>query len=112
MVVVTVFDPVQGCTAGLCGPELNETLASFAADLKWLQEQGAQIRRFNLGHDPGEFATNPVVRGLLKKQGMAGLPVTIIGNEVIAASRYPGRDELWDGLCRSRSSDTDPVGTG
>jgi len=112
MIAVTVFDPVQGCAAGLCGAEPDETPANFAADLIWLEAQGVEIRRFSLGHDPGEFATNPVIRDLLKKEGIASLPVTMIGDEVIATSRYPRREELVQGLRRSQASSSDPADPG
>jgi Arsenical resistance operon protein ArsD len=95
MVIVSVFDPVQGCAAGLCGPEQDEALARFAADLEWLQQQGVEVRRFNLGHEPGAFAGNPVVKGLMRSQG---LPVVMVGDAVIAVGRYPSRDELCAGL--------------
>ena len=98
MVTLSVFDPVQGCAVGLCGPEQDEALARFAADLEWLQQRGVEVRRFNLGHEPGAFASNPVVKRLILSEGLASLPVVMVGDAVIAVGRHPGRDELCAGL--------------
>ena len=94
MVTLSVFDPVQGCAVGLCGPEQDEALARFAADLEWLRQRGVEVQRFNLGHDPGAFAGNPAVKGMIRSQGLACLPIVMAGDEVIAIGRHPRRDEL------------------
>ncbi|MEX2621006.1 MAG: arsenic metallochaperone ArsD family protein, partial [Egibacteraceae bacterium] len=56
MVTVEVFDPAMCCSTGVCGPSVDPALARFASDLDWLGEQGAQVRRYNLGQEPGAFA--------------------------------------------------------
>lgn len=89
-----IYDPVQGCAAGLCGPEMNETLERFAADLDWLRQQGVQVQRFNLGHDPGAFAGNPLVKGVIREQGMSGLPAVLVEETVVATGRHPDLAEL------------------
>jgi hypothetical protein len=94
MATLSVFDPVQGCAVGLCGPDQDEALARFAADLEWLQLRGVEVQRFNLGHEPAAFAGNAVVKGLIRSQGLASLPVVMVGDAVIAIGRHPGRDEL------------------
>lgn len=51
-----VFDPALCCSTGVCGPEVDPALVSFAADLEWLRTRGVQVRRFNLAQEPGAFA--------------------------------------------------------
>jgi arsenical resistance operon trans-acting repressor ArsD len=94
VVTLSVFDPLQGCAVGLCGAEQDEALARFAADLEWLRQRGVEVRRFSLGHEPGAFAGNPVIKDLIRSQGLACLPVVMVGDDVIAVGRPPRRDEL------------------
>ena len=35
-----VFDPAMCCSTGVCGVDVDPVLAQFAADLKWVAEQG------------------------------------------------------------------------
>jgi len=32
-----IYDPVLCCSTGVCGPEVDERLVHFAADLEWLR---------------------------------------------------------------------------
>ena len=99
MVLVEVFDPAMCCSTGVCGPSVDPALASFAADLDWLTDQGAQVRRFNLAQEPGMFAERPEVQGALADQGEAALPVVMVDGVLRSAGRYPEREELagWIG---------------
>ena len=51
-----VYDPAMCCSTGVCGPEVDPVLVTFAADLKWVAEQGVIVQRFNLGQEPQAFA--------------------------------------------------------
>lgn len=48
-----VFDPAMCCSTGVCGVDVDPVLAQFAADLKWVEEHGVAVTRYNLGAAAG-----------------------------------------------------------
>jgi hypothetical protein len=97
---IQVFDPALCCSSGVCGVEVDQALVSFAADLDWARQAGAQIERFNLAQQPMAFAETPAVKTFLELSGQEGLPLTLIDGQIALAGRYPSRDDLarWAGL--------------
>lgn len=100
MKTIQVFDPALCCSTGVCGVDVDQQLVSFAADVDWAKQQGAQIERFNLAQQPMAFAENAVVKSFLERSGAEALPVVLVDGAVMLAGRYPSRDELthWAGL--------------
>ncbi|RZI42537.1 arsenite efflux transporter metallochaperone ArsD [Herbaspirillum sp. HC18] len=100
MTTIQIFDPALCCSSGVCGPDVDQQLVTFAADVKWLEQQGIKIERFNLAQQPMAFAENAVVKGLLERSGQEALPVALINGELALAGRYPRRSELarWAGI--------------
>jgi hypothetical protein len=94
MATLTVYDPALCCSTGVCGPDVDEALVRFAADVEWLKRQGVEVRRYNLGQEPGAFAASAVVRGALMREGVDCLPLLLLGEEVVASGVYPERAEL------------------
>ena len=96
---IEVFDPSLCCSTGVCGVDVDQALVTFAADIDWAKQNGAQIERFNLAQKPQAFADNATVRALLEKSGQDGLPLILVDGQQVLAGRYPGRDELagWIG---------------
>jgi hypothetical protein len=62
---IRVFDPALCCSTGVCGPEVDETLVRFAADVEWLKRRGVAVRRHNLVQVAGAFVATRVVREAL-----------------------------------------------
>ncbi len=92
-----VFDPAMCCSTGVCGVDVDPALAQFAADLKWVEEQGVSVVRHNLGQEPQAFATNPdVVKEM--EVGMDRLPVLLVDGRVVATGMYPSRSQLLQKL--------------
>jgi hypothetical protein len=91
---LTVFDPPQCCSTGVCGPSVDPTLAQFAADLHWLANQRVSVERFNLAQQPMAFATNAVVNGALTQSGNACLPLILLNGAIVSQGRYLNRTEL------------------
>lgn len=108
--VLRVFEPALCCNTGVCGPELDEDLVAFTADLEYLRGLGVDIARHNLANDPGAFAATPAVSDFLKVAGSAGLPLVLVDGVTVATGRYPTRAELarFAGL----DLGTDTVGPG
>lgn len=97
---IQIFDPALCCSTGVCGVDADQQLITFAADLDWAKQHGAEVQRFNLAQQPLEFANNSVVRGFLERSGEEALPLTLVNGEVALAGRYPNRTELarWAGI--------------
>ncbi|MDN0084956.1 arsenite efflux transporter metallochaperone ArsD [Crenobacter sp. SG2305] len=100
MRTIQVFDPALCCSTGVCGVDVDQALVSFAADVGWAKQNGANIERFNLAQQPLAFAENATVKGFLERSGHEGLPLILINGEVAMAGRYPTRKELarWVGI--------------
>jgi len=88
-----VFDPAMCCSTGVCGVDVDPVLAQFAADLKWLEEQGVVVQRHNLGQEPQAFADNPAVVKEMEA-GMDRLPILAVDGRIVATGMYPSRAQL------------------
>jgi hypothetical protein len=97
---IQVFDPAMCCSSGVCGVDVDQNLVTFAADVDWAKQNGAQIERFNLSQQPIAFAESAVVKGMLERTGQTVLPVILVDGELALAGRYPSREDLarWAGL--------------
>ncbi len=89
-----IYDPAMCCSTGVCGPDVDSKLVQFAADVKWLQEQGVPVARFNLSHNPAAFVENERVKAALTEKGEAALPLLLVDGQVIASGQYPNRAQL------------------
>ncbi|OGA55572.1 MAG: transcriptional regulator [Betaproteobacteria bacterium RIFCSPLOWO2_12_FULL_65_14] len=100
MRTLQVFDPPLCCSTGVCGPDVPEQLARFAADVAWATQNGARIERFNLAREPLAFAQNPAVKDFLERSGAEALPLVLVDGALALAGRYPNRGELarWAGF--------------
>jgi AhpD family alkylhydroperoxidase len=94
MPFVQIFDPPSCCATGSCGSQVDTSRTQFAADLEWLKSQGVEVERFNLAHDPSQFAQHAVVQDALQKQGERCLPLILVDREIVSEGRYPSREEL------------------
>ena len=91
---IRVFEPALCCNTGVCGPDVDEALIGFTADLDHLRSAGVNIARVNLANDPMAFAQNPVVVNFLRVVGSSGLPLVLVDDVTVATGRYPDRAEL------------------
>ena len=48
MPVINVYEPALCCSTGVCGPDLDQALVTFTADVDYLRGLGADISRHNL----------------------------------------------------------------
>jgi hypothetical protein len=92
---IEIYDPALCCSTGVCGPEVDNALVRFAADVDSLKKNGGTVVRRNLGQDPLVFAENPLIKGLLARSGESALPVTLVEGEIALVGRYPTRSELF-----------------
>jgi len=103
MAVIQIFDPAMCCNTGVCGVDVDQQLVSFAADVDWAKQNGAQIERFNLAQQPLVFVRNAIVSAFLERSGDEALPLILVDGEVALAGRYPRRAELarWANIVRT-----------
>jgi hypothetical protein len=93
MTQLDVYDPAMCCSTGVCGPDVDPALVAFAADLKWVAEQGITVQRHNLGTEPQAFAANPAVVQELEA-GMDRLPILVVDGRIISTGIYLTRAQL------------------
>lgn len=94
MTTIRVYEPALCCDTGVCGPDVDQALVDFTADLSHLQARGVDIARHNLANDPGAFASDDAVRAFLQGAGSEGLPLTQVDGVTVATGSYPTRAQL------------------
>ena len=93
MTKLEVYDPAMCCSTGVCGPEVDPVLVTFAADLKWVAEQGITVQRYNLGTEPQAFAANPAVLKEMEA-GMDRLPIIAVDGHIVSTGIHLSREQL------------------
>jgi len=91
---IDIYDPAMCCSTGVCGTDVDPRLVQFAADVKWLATRGVDVRRHNLGQEPGAFMSDALVRHTLQAEGVACLPLGVIDGAIAFRGAYPDRREL------------------
>jgi arsenite methyltransferase len=94
MPAIHVYEPALCCNTGVCGPDVDQSLVTFTADLEHLTAQGADIARHNLANDPLAFAQDETVRAFLEVAGSDGLPLTLVDGVTVMTGSYPTREQL------------------
>ena len=94
MTTIRVYEPALCCNTGVCGPDVDQNLVTFTADLGALKDLGVDIERHNLANDPNAFATNDTVRAFLQVAGSEGLPLTTVDGVTVMTGSYPAREQL------------------
>lgn len=94
MTAIRIYEPPLCCNTGVCGPELDQQLVTFTADVNALKADGVDIERANLASDPSAFAGNRAVVAFLQAAGSEGLPLVLVDGVTVLTGRYPSRDEL------------------
>jgi alkylhydroperoxidase/carboxymuconolactone decarboxylase family protein YurZ len=92
--IIEVYDPAMCCSTGVCGPDVDDELADFANDVKWLKSQGIEVKRYNLGQEPEEFKMCVPVLTRLQKEGSDVLPIILVNGEMVSEGGYPDRSTL------------------
>ncbi len=110
MSTIRVFDPALCCATGVCGVDVDQALLQFAADVDWARQRGADIERMNLAQEPLVFAQDATVSAFLERSGQEGLPLILIGDQVVMAGRYPSRAELARWAHIPEPATTNPAG--
>lgn len=89
-----IYEPAMCCSTGLCGPDPDEALVQFSADIKSLSADGVIVQRFNLSQSPDAFVKERSVHQAIIGEGMDVLPMVVREGNVVSKGRYPSRSEL------------------
>ncbi|TVR16696.1 MAG: arsenical resistance operon transcriptional repressor ArsD [Balneolaceae bacterium] len=97
---IEIYDPAMCCSTGVCGTDIDDTLADFANDVKWIKSQGVEVKRYNLAQEPEAFKMCVPVLTYLQKEGSEVLPIIIVNGEMVSQGGYPDRKKLseWAAL--------------
>ena len=108
-----VYDPAMCCASGVCGPNVDSALVEFAGAVKTIVGHGALVERWNLAQQPQAFTQNPLVKDLLTKVGVKGLPFIFVNDELQWTGRYPTAEELffWFGINKEGQSEENSAKT-
>lgn len=90
---IEIYDPALCCSTGVCGPSPDAALSAFSSALKQLQN-AAHATRYNLAQEPGAFAANEIVKGILETDGTDALPVILIEGKLAMKGVYPTAPQL------------------
>ena len=94
MPTIRIYEPALCCDTGVCGADLDQSLVTVTADVRSLQEMGADITRHNLASDPTAFTDDETVRAFMHTVGSKGLPLTVVDGVTVSTGSYPTREAL------------------
>lgn len=97
---IRIYEPALCCNTGVCGPDVDENLVRFTADLNAVQQAGGDAVRANPASEPEAFTRSPAVIGFMNAVGSDGLPLTLVDGTTVLTGRYPTRGEMfkWAGV--------------
>ena len=100
MKMIEIFEEAMCCPTGLCGPGINTDLLRISTVLDTLKRKGINISRHNLKDEPQLYVSNKTVNDFLMKNGVDGLPITLVDGEIIVSKTYPTTKQLseWTGI--------------
>ena len=98
--MIEIFEEAMCCPTGLCGPCINTDLLRISTVLDTLKRKGINISRHNLKDEPQLYVSNKTVNDFLMKNGVDGLPITMVDGEIIVSKTYPTTKQLseWTGI--------------
>ncbi|MFM9921020.1 arsenite efflux transporter metallochaperone ArsD [Lacisediminihabitans sp. H27-G8] len=96
MPTIRIYEPALCCDTGVCGVDVDQSLVTVTADVRRLQELGADIVRHDLATDPTAFTGDETVRAFMNTVGSKGLPLTVVDGVTVATGSYPTGEALRD----------------
>ena len=91
---MSIYEPAMCCSTGLCGVSVDPELLRISTVINTLKKNGIEVKRFNLSNSPQEFMDNELVNIFINAKGVKGLPITVLGDEIAVAGRYPTNEEF------------------
>lgn len=95
---ILIFEPSLCCESGICGATIDKELLRVTGMVKKLQNEGYNIKRYNLSSHPMEFISNKLVNDFLLNNDIKKLPITVVNNKIVKIGTYPTNDEIYNFL--------------
>lgn len=95
---VEIFDPPLCCPTGLCGPALDQNLLDLMETIMELQNEGYQVKRYQMKSSPQAFLSQSEVMLLINSKQMAALPIVLVRGQLLTSGFYPKLVEIKDQL--------------
>jgi len=97
---IEIFEEAMCCPTGLCGAGINTDLLRISTVTDSLKRKGINISRHNLKDEPQLYVSNKTVNEYLMKNGVEGLPITLLDGEIVVSKTYPTTKQLseWTGM--------------
>lgn len=92
--LLEVFDPVMGCSDGVCGPDAGEEQIKFAGAVRWLKSKGIEVKRYNMGKEPKTFRNRKNVIDKINRQGQEILPLILVNDQLMHEGSYPALETM------------------
>ena len=112
MTAIRIYEPALCCDTGVCGVDLDQSLVEVTANVRSLQDLGADIQRHNLATDPIAFTADETVRAFMHVVGSTGLPLTVVDGVNVATGAYLSKEQLlaFAGLAGAEPADRPQLG--
>lgn len=94
MTKIEIFEPAMCCPTGLCGVSVDPELLRISTAVNTLNQEGLDVKRYNLSNDPVKFVTNQSVSEFIRLYGVEKLPMTLVDGNLKVFGRYPTNEEL------------------
>ncbi|SJZ89938.1 arsenite efflux transporter metallochaperone ArsD [Selenihalanaerobacter shriftii] len=91
---VKVYEPPMCCSTGVCGPDVDDELIQFNDALKQLEQEGVEVERNSMNHNPFAFQQNQTILDSVNNKGTDDLPITTVNDKVIEMGEYPALEKL------------------
>src|ERR1035437_806673 len=93
---LVLYEPAMCCPSGICGPTPDKTLVQLKSDLEKLSVEYRELKvtRASLSFAAEKFRENETISKLVKENGVAVLPVTLLDGKIVAQQRYLRYEEL------------------
>ncbi|MFD1318505.1 arsenite efflux transporter metallochaperone ArsD [Loigolactobacillus zhaoyuanensis] len=99
MTIIKVFEAAQCCASGICGSSISKELIQTTAIQRHVNAAGKnQMERYNLAQNPDVFVQEQQIAQLIKIEGIATLPVTMIDGKIVKKYNYPTFQQFSDYL--------------
>lgn len=89
-----IFEPAVCASDGMCGLSVDQQLMLIDTAVKVLQSSAYNINRYIQPDDREAFLGNEVVVKFLREKTEAGLPLTLLDNQIVKSGSYPTLDEI------------------
>ncbi|KXS49055.1 MAG: arsenical resistance operon trans-acting repressor ArsD [Halanaerobium sp. T82-1] len=91
---ISVYEPPMCCSSGVCGPDVDDKLVKFSETVKKLKNEGYEVERNSMNHNPFAFQQNQTILNQVNDSGTENLPIIEINEEILTMGEYADYNEI------------------